>query len=157
MKKPIKIGIIILAVGVLVVGGVGLYLFNMPHRNIQSTKTDFEITAASLVAEYLANPEEANAKYLDAEGESKILEVTGEVAIVTEDFNKNIVVLLKSSGQEAGVSCTFLSTTGPIQNSITKGKQIKVKGVIRSGASYDTDLGFYENVIMDKCDLVSKI
>lgn len=157
MKKSIKIGIIILAVGVLIVGGVGLYLFNMPHRNIQSTKTDFEITAASLVAEYLENPEQANAKYLDAEGESKILEVTGEVASVTEDFNKNVVVLLKSSGQAAGVSCTFLSTSGPIQNSISKGQQIKVKGVIRSGASYDADLGFYENVILDKCDLISKI
>lgn len=157
MKKSIKIGITVLAVGVLVAGAVGLYLFNMPHRNIQSTKTDFEITAASLVAEYLENPAEANAKYLDAEGESKILEVTGEVASVSEDFNKNIVVLLKSAGQEAGVSCTFLSTSGPIQNSIAEGQQIKVKGVIRSGASYDADLGFYENVIMDKCDLISKI
>lgn len=157
MKKSVKIGITILAVGVLVVGGVGVYLFNLPHRNIQSTKTDIEITAASLVAEYLENPEQANAKYLDAEGESKILEVTGEVASVTEDFNHNLVVLLKSSGQEAGVSCTFLSTSGPIQNSIAKGQQIKVKGVIRSGASYDADLGFYEHVILDKCDLVSKI
>ncbi len=157
MKKSVKIGIIILAVGVLVVGGIGVYLFNLPHRNIQSTKTDIEITAANLVAEYLENPEQANAKYLDAEGESKILEVTGEVASVTEDFNKNLVVLLKSSGQEAGVSCTFLSTSGPIQNSFAKGQQIKVKGVIRSGASFDADLGFYEHVILDKCNLVSKI
>lgn len=146
-----------MAAGVLLVGGVGAYLVNMPHRNIQSTKTDIEISAANLVAEYLKNPEEANAKYLDAEGESKILEVTGEVASITEDFNKNLVVLLKSSGQAAGVSCTFLSASGPIQNSITKGQQIKVKGVIRSGASYDADLGFYEHVILDKCDLISKI
>ena len=139
MKKSIKIGIIVLAVGVLVVGGIGLYLFNMPHRNVQSAKTDMEITAASLVAEYLENPELANAKYLDAEGESKILEVSGEIESVTEDFNNNVVVLLKSPGQKAGVSCTFLSTVGPIQS------------------SYDADLGFYENVLLDKCDLVSKI
>lgn len=157
MKKSIKTAIYILAVGVLVVGGVGLYLFNLPHRNIQSTKTDFEITAAGLVAEYLENPQVANSKYLDSEGESKILEVSGEVASVSEDFNHNLVVLLKSTDQEAGVSCTFLSTVGPIKNSLSKGQTIKVKGVIRSGARYDADLGFYEHVIMDKCDLISKI
>jgi len=29
--------------------------------------------------------------------------------------------------------------------------------VIRSGASYDEDLGLYENVILDKSDLIKKI
>lgn len=157
MKKYIKIGIYVFTLGVVLAGGIGIYLFNMPHRDIQSTKTDLEITAANLVAEYLENPTEANAKYLDAEGESKILEVSGEVASVTEDFNKNLVVVLKSPDQKAGVSCTFLTTVGSIKDQLHQGKIIKVKGVIRSGASYDPDLGFYENVIMDKCDLVSKI
>lgn len=157
MKKTIKIGLYVLAAGILIGGGFALYLFNLPHRNIQSTKTDLEITAVSLVAEYLENPEVANTKYLDVEGESKILEVSGEVASISEDYNHNLVVLLKSPNQKAGVSCTFLSTVGPIQNSLSHGQVIKVKGVIRSGASYDADLGFYEHVILDKCDLVSKI
>lgn len=157
MKKPIKIGLYILAAGILIGGGFALYLFNLPHRDIQSTKTDLEITAESIVSEYLENPEIANTKYLDSDGESKILEVSGEIASVSEDYNHNLVVLLKSPNQKAGVSCTFLSTVGPIKNSLTEGQMIKVKGVIRSGASYDADLGFYEHVILDKCDLVSKI
>lgn len=157
MKKPIKTGIYILGAGALIALVVGLYLFNLPHRNIQETKTDIQISAASLTKEFLENPAEANLKYLDAEGESKVLEVTGEVANVSEDFNKNLVVLLKSSGQPAGVSCTFLSSAGLNQNSFSTGQEIKVKGVIRSGASYDADLGFYEHVILDKCALLTKI
>lgn len=157
MKKILKIGIILAIAGLLIGGGVVLYLFNMPHRDVQSAKTDFEITAASLVQEYLTNPESANEKYLDTEGESKILEVTGQVASIDIDFNNQVVVLLKSSSQETGVSCTFLSTVGPIDKKLAIGQNIKVKGVIRSGASYDPDLGFFEPVIMEKCDIISKI
>lgn len=157
MKKPIKIGIATSAAGLLIGGGIVFYLFNMPHRDIQSTKTDFEITATSLVEEYLSHPETANNKYLDTEGESKILEVSGQVATIERDFNDQIVILLKSANQEAGVSCTFLTTVGPIDQKLAIGQNIKVKGVIRSGASYDSDLGFFEPVIMEKCDLISKI
>ena len=32
---------------------------------------------------------------------------------------------------------------------------ITVKGVIRSGASYDEDLELYENVTIDKSDIVN--
>lgn len=157
MKKYLKIGLILLAVGIFGGGGFALYMFNMPHRDVQSTESDFEITAANLVREYLEDPFSANTKYLDAEGESKILEVSGEVFEVSEDFNNQTVVLLKTSDAKAGVSCTFLTTAGPIKDKLQKGQQIKVKGVIRSGAGYDSDLDMYEHVILEKCDLISKI
>jgi hypothetical protein len=36
------------------------------------------------------------------------------------------------------------------------GQAITVKGVIRSGASYDEDLEMYENVILEKSDIVKE-
>lgn len=152
-KKFIKIGLILLVSGVVIGGSVVLYLFNMPHRDVQSAQTDMILTADNLVNEYLADATTANNKYLDEEGESKILEITGIVASIGEDFNGNTEILLKSADAKAGVSCAFTTETNAKAKNIKIGDNITVKGVIQSGASYDEDLEMYENVIVDKCDI----
>ena len=152
-KKFIKIGLILLVSGVVIGGSVVLYLFNMPHRDVQSAKTDLTITVDALVNEYLADATTANNKYLDEEGESKILEITGTVFSIGEDFNGNTEILLKSADAKAGVSCVFTTETNAKAKNIKIGDNITVKGVIQSGASYDEDLEMYENVIVDKCDI----
>lgn len=152
-KKFIKIALILLVSGVVIGGSVVLYLFNMPHRDVQSAQTDMTLTADDLVNEYLADAITANNKYLDEEGESKILEITGTVFSVGEDFNGNAEILLKSIDAKAGVSCAFTAETNAKAKNIKVGDNITVKGVIQSGASYDEDLEMYENVIMDKCDI----
>ena len=128
----------------------------MPHRNVQDTEADAAINVEQIVNEYLTNAEHANAKYLDAEGESKILEVTGVVSDISEDFNGQQVILLKTDKLEAGVSCTFTAETNESVSTLKVGDNIVVKGVIRSGASYDEDLEMYEHVIMEKCSIASK-
>jgi RecG-like helicase len=132
-------------------------MFNMPHRDVQASKTDFILNSGQLIDEYLADPVSANGKYLDESGESKIFEISGQVASITEDFNQQKVVLIKSPEDKAGISCTFTHETNASVKSIREGQHIVVKGVIRSGASYDDDLQMYENVIMEKCDIVSKM
>lgn len=156
-KKKIIRWITIIAVsGIIIGGGIILYLWNTPHRDVQASNTDYTLQASLIVNEYLADAEKANEKYLDEEGDSKILEITGKVSEVSEDFNNNKVVLLKSDSDKAGVSCTFTPKTNTNADSIQKGETVTIKGVIRSGASYDKDLDMYENVIMEKCDLISK-
>ncbi len=153
-KKIIKISLIVVLAILVVAGGTAFYLFNMPHRDVQKTKSDFSYTSKQIVDEYIEDPEAANQKYLDEEGESKILEVTGNVAEISKDFNGQTVVLLQSEGSPAGVSCTFpkdleAATTFKVGQSIT------VKGVIRAGAGYNEDLEMYENVILDKCSIIT--
>ncbi|WP_305952015.1 OB-fold protein [Emticicia oligotrophica] len=155
-KKTIRLALIVIGIGVLVAAGITYYMFNQPHRDVQATKSDFGFTASEIVNEYLADAKKANEKYLDSEGESKVLEIIGEVSNVTEDYNKQKVVLLKSKTDSAGVSCTFTTETNTSVNQIKSGETITVKGVIRSGASFDKDLGMYENVIMEKCSIVLK-
>ncbi len=154
-KKILKPLLIVTAVVILTAVGVGTYLFNMPHRDVQSTASDFSYMATAIVNEYLEDADKANEKYLDEEGESKILEVSGNVFSITEDFNHQKVVLLKGENDKAGVSCTFTPETNDAVLSLKIGDHISIKGVIRSGASYDDDLGMYEHVIMEKSKIIS--
>lgn len=151
-KKKI---LIILTVGVLIAVAVVLYMFNKPARDVQATKTDFSLQASEIVNEYLTDAKKANDKYLDENGNSKVLEITGIVAKISEDFSQQKVILLKLASDKAGVSATFTKETNSHTNLIKVGDEITVKGVIRSGASYDADLEMYENVILDKSDIVS--
>jgi len=154
-KKILKITLIIIGIGILIIGGVGFYMFNKPARDVQKTKTDFSYQAGEIVDEYLLDAKKANDKYLDEEGNSKVLEVTGTVAEISEDFKGQTVILLKTDTDKAGVSCTFTSESNARAAAVKIGDEITIKGVIRSGASYDEDLGMYENVIVEKSDIVS--
>lgn len=156
MTKSTKIIAGIFITGAVIAVGVAYYLFNMPHRDVQATKTDFSLTSTQIVNEYFADATKANEKYLDSEGESKIIEVTGVVSKISDDFNANKVVLLKAENDKAGVSCTFTPETNAKASTLKIGEQIILKGVIRSGASYDEDLEMYEDAIMEKCDLITK-
>ncbi|TCL64574.1 putative nucleic acid binding protein [Mariniflexile fucanivorans] len=152
-KKKILLA---LTIGVLIAAGIALYMFNKPARDVQATETDFSYRASAIVNEYLTDAKAANAKYLDEEGNSKVLEITGIVSDISEDFNNHKVILLKNATDKAGVSATFTVETNAHTNTVKLGDEITIKGVIRSGAAFDSDLEMYENVIIDKCDIVSK-
>ncbi|MEN8124793.1 MAG: hypothetical protein ABFR32_06630 [Bacteroidota bacterium] len=156
-NKILKIIFLLLGIGIIIVIGIGIYMFNMPHRDIKTTKTDYKLNAKEIVNEYLKDPTIANEKYLDEEGESKILEITGNINSFSTDFNNQIVILLKEDNSKAGVTCTFTDESKSIVKNLKEGQLISVKGVIRSGASYDEDLEMYENVILEKCSLINII
>lgn len=153
-RKILKIIAILVVAGVIIGGGIGLYMFNMPQRDVQSEPTDYDLTGTEIVQEYLDDKDAANQKYLASDGNSKILEVTGVVNNITEDFNGQKVVLLKGEDDLAGVSATFTPETEKSLDGVETGQTITVKGVIRSGASYDEDLGFYLNVILEKSAVI---
>lgn len=150
-KKKIAIAI---GIVVLLGGGYTASQYFMPHRDIQSVEAFVEIDAAQLVDEYLADKNAANEKYLDAEGESKVIIINGTIKSIDTDQNNQTVVTLKSNTDELGVSCTFTTASNENAASLKVGDTIKVKGVVRSGAEYDEDLELYEDAIIEKCDLV---
>jgi hypothetical protein len=156
-KKLIRFAALIIITGSIIGGGITIYMFNMPHRDVQSAKTDYSMTNSEIVSEYLVDMKLADSKYLSSDGNSKILEITGTISNISEDYNSQKVVLLKEEGDMAGVSATFTGETNHKVSNLKIGETVTVKGVIRSGASYDDDLGFYENVILEKSDLVSQL
>ncbi len=153
-KKALKIIAILGVAGLLIGGGIGLYMFNKPHRNVSSANADYALSASEIVTEYLTDKDAANQKYLAADGKSKILEITGVVSKISEDFNGQKVVLLQGRKAKAGVSASFTSETNSSLRDILPDQTITIKGVIRSGASYDEDLEMYEHVIIEKSDIV---
>jgi len=155
-KKILKIAAIIIIAGLVTGGGIGLYMFNMPQRNVQTAKVDYTLTGSQIVTEYLAEKEAANKKYLSGDGNSKILLITGTVNKISDDFNGQKVILLKETGDKAGVSASFTAETSHNADDLQPGSTVTIKGVIRSGASYDSDLELYENVILEKCDVVKR-
>lgn len=156
IKNKLKTIGILSIIGFIVGGGIAFYLFNLPHRNVQSTTADYTFTQAQIVEKYLNNRDAANEKYLATDGESKILKISGIVSKISDDYNGNKVVLLKNAGDKAGVSAAFTSETNANLVGTEIGQNITVKGVIRSGASYDDDLEMFENVILEKSDIVKK-
>ena len=94
-KKIIKIGLALLGIGTVTAVSIMLYFYFMPHRDVQATKTDFSLQASTIVAEYLSNEETANEKYLSEDGDSKVLEISGKVAQISEDAKGDKVILLK--------------------------------------------------------------
>jgi len=150
-SKVIKIIVIL----IFIILSYLAYLWFMPHRNVQNTKAFATIEATALVGEFLSDKEKANNLYLDSEGESKVLIVTGTVANISKDQLGQKVVLLKNPSDKMGVSCTFTLDTNSQVDNIEVGSQIKIKGVIRSGAEYDEDLDLLENVIIEKSAMIN--
>jgi len=153
-KRILKWGLILLVSGIIIGAAIIYFMFNQPHRDIQAATVDYKLEASALVNEYLTNATSANDKYLEAEGESKIIIVSGTIASISEDLNKQKVVLLKSKNAKAGVSCTFTSETNATTKNLKVGDKVSIKGVIRSGAGYDEDLELYEDVILEKCNSI---
>ncbi len=154
-RKVIKVVLIVVAIGIAAAASIVLYLFNKPHRDVQSADVNFTLTASDLVQEYLTDPKAGNLKYLDDSGDSKIIAVTGTVRSISRDMNNQLVVLLQDDGDKAGVSCTFSAATNAAAEKLTAGQTVTIKGVIRSGAGYDADLDLYEDVIIEKSDILN--
>ncbi len=155
-KKVLTIIVIVGVAGFLIVGGIGLYMFKKPHRDVQSADVDYTLSVSEIVSEYLSDKDAANKKYLAADGDSKILEITGVVSKISEDFKGHRIILLKAEQDKAGVRASFTSETNSSLSNVQVDQTITIKGVIRSGASYDEDLEMYEHVLIEKSDIVLK-
>lgn len=150
-SKIIKISIAIVLIGI----GYSAYVWFMPHRNVQAVTAFETIEATDLVNAFIMNKEKANATYLDSEeGESKVLIITGKVSKISKDQLGQQVVLLKNEKDKMGVSCSFTLETSNQVTGIKIGDTVSIKGVIRSGAEYDSDLDLVENVIIEKSALI---
>lgn len=137
----------IIGVSVLVLLAIGVAggMYFQPHRNVEKATADYEIQAQELVAEFLEDAVKANAKYLAEDGDSKILVVEGVIKSSTNNLNDQVVVLLQNDQMPAGVTVTFQEEI----LTFVEGETIKVKGVIKSGAAYDSDMELYTPVVLD--------
>jgi DNA polymerase I-like protein with 3'-5' exonuclease and polymerase domains len=134
MKKLIIIGLV---VAVIVAIGVYLYVFHKPARTAASEEAAYSVTTSSLLAEFEADENAANAKYLE-----KVIKVSGIVSSVTEN-DASIIVYLAEPESTSGVSCNFLKTDLD-KSKITAGDKVFIKGICA---------GYLMDVMLNRCAL----
>ena len=128
MKKVLIVLAALLCIG----GAIGYYLWNKPHQNMATAKTDVSIDAKALFTEYNTDETACNAKYLD-----KVIAVSGKVKEVTND--EGTIKVSFDTGGDFGVRCE-LSTTAPHQRTeFSPGETVTFKGTC-SGLNFDVQL-----------------
>lgn len=142
--------------GIAVIAGlsVGLYLFFKPHRNVQKEEAFATISAKELTKAYTTDAKKANELYLSADGNSKVLVVTGVISKISTNQAGEQVVLLMDDGEQVGVQATLLNTAESPIRQLKQGEQVAIKGAITAGNSYDADLDLYEHAILIQAALV---
>lgn len=133
--------IILIAVGTIVVisAGIGIYLWNKPHKNMQRAEADMSITAPELMAAFNEDETAANATYLD-----KVVAVTGTVTEATTNDGVTLVSL-ETNDDFGAISCELDRFSEHNRTTFTPGEQITLKGLC-SGKTID--------VVLVQCVLV---
>lgn len=132
MKRKNKIGIVVIVViilGILAFPSLKNYLvYSYGKRDVQSEAAAFTITTKNIVAEFTANTEAANKKYLE-----KPVAVSGTITSV----NKTEVIL------DETVNCNLTAA----DSSLKEGQKVTIKGRV---VGYDDLLG---ELKLDQCNL----
>lgn len=116
MKKVLPL---LVALGVLA-AIAAYFVYNKPHRDIAAEEAAFSLTADELFDNFETDEAAANAKYLD-----KVLEVTGEVAEVSENSaGQAVITITAANAMLGGVSAT-MQEAGTV--SISEGETVTVK------------------------------
>jgi len=117
MKKLIPV---IILIAVIIGGTVAYRMYNKPHRDIATEDAAFSLTADALFDAFEADETAANALYLD-----KVIELTGEVAEVTENSaGQAVITITAANAMLGGVSAT-MQEAGEVN--ISEGETVTVK------------------------------
>lgn len=115
MKKR---GLLIVAVlfAILLIGGY--FFLNAPKAGLKTAKAAYSLTADDLYADYAADEEAGNKKYID-----QVLQVEGPISDILTDENQAMVLVLKTPESEGGVMCTLEK-----EADLSVGEEVVVKG-----------------------------
>lgn len=135
----------------LLVAGLGLNMLYAPHRDVQSVPVFASLSVEEFVNEFLDDATTAASKYLSADGDSKIVELSGTIESITTNQNNETVIYLTGNLPEVGAQCTLLENQTEFLTDLNEGDQINIKGQVSAGASYDADFELYEDAILQHC------
>ena len=120
MKKLIGIGFLLALLGL----GVGYFMYNKPHQNMEKAEADMTLESTALFSAFEANEAEANEKYLD-----KVIKISGTVKEVNTDEEGNISLTLESGNELFGVICQMDNLTKQEKTDFKIGEQVTLKGI----------------------------
>lgn len=118
----------------------GLYLKFMPDKNYSKAKADYTMPAFKLFKEFENNEAQANKKYMD-----RIIEVSGNLADISEDQKGAKVVTIRGKSAFSGVLCTLNENETKALSNYKINEPIKIRGVCT---------GMLMDVVLNKCVIV---
>lgn len=119
MKNIFKYGLLLALIG----AGIGVYLWNKPHENMDRAKTDVQISASELFTAFAENEAQANETYLD-----KVIAVTGKVREVSNSPEGITKVTLDSGDEMFGVICQLDELSDHQRTDFQPGEAVTFKG-----------------------------
>lgn len=133
----------LLIVVILAVAGVGIgyYLYNKPHQNMEQAAADTSLPATELLRQFQDDETTANQAYLD-----QVVQVSGQVESVSRDEQGHVQVRLQAGDPLSGVICQLDDLTEHERTDFSPGEQVTFKGLCT---------GMLMDVVLVRCVLVN--
>ena len=145
MTPKTKRTILFTVLGLIAIGaGVGYCLYNKKPLNPNDVSPDTKTTSTEL---YQAFAKDSIVAKKSFSRKDEVVEVTGVVTGISQNQDKQSIILLKTNQEGASVNCTM---EGPAEN-IKDGDTVKLKGFCTGMGTGDADLGIAADVYMIRC------
>ncbi|NNE30413.1 MAG: hypothetical protein HKN16_12315 [Saprospiraceae bacterium] len=119
MSKGLRILLILLAVA----GVFYFFVWDKPHKDMGSARSDSAISANALYQAFDSDETTAQSQYLD-----KVVEVTGKIR--SYEMNTEVQkVILETGDILGGVACELDDLVAPKRTSFQVGEQVTFKGL----------------------------
>ena len=133
-----------LLITVLIIAIIGVFvaykMYNKPHVNVGSSKSDITLTANKIINDFSTDESKANITYLD-----KIIQVSGTVS-KTEIVKEKGIISLETNDDFGSVICHLSADATKNISSLKEGQTITLKGICT---------GYLMDVILVKCELIN--
>ena len=142
MKRNLKTNILIFFIAlVLIAVAAGYMMWNKPHENVKDASA-VKISAVDLYKIFTSDSAKASSMYLNT-----VVAVSGEVLQVSNNQQKQQVILLKTQTAGASINCTMEENA----NNVKAGDTIVLKGICSGYISGDPDMGLAGDVFLTRC------
>ena len=145
MTPKSKRTILITVLALVAIGaGVGYYFYTKKPLNPNDVSPDTKTTSTELYQAFAADTAVAKKNF---SRKNEVVEVSGIVLGISQNQDKQSIILLKTNVEGASVNCTM---EGPVDN-VKEGDSIDLKGFCTGMGTSDADLGIVADVYMIRC------
>ena len=142
MKRNPKTNILIFFIALVIIGvAAGYMMWNKPHENVKDASA-VKISAINLYKIFTSDSAKATSMYLNT-----VVAVSGEVVQVSNNQQKQQVILLKTQTAGASINCTMEENA----NNVKAGDTIVLKGICSGYIGGDPDMGLAGDVFLTRC------
>ncbi len=138
MKTYVKVALFFVTFIALAAILAALYYYNLKATDMSKAKPDFILTASALQKAFEDDETKASGIYIN-----KIVEVTGNIALVKPAENNVVSISLATESDLSSVICTFPAVSDP--SIFRVGEEIRIRGECS---------GFLMDVLLNNCALV---